>query len=295
MDVIHAMRVFSAVAAEGSFTHGAERAGISIQSASKLVKALENRLGALLFDRNTRSVTLNETGQAYLSRCTALLDELDELESSVQRENTTLRGRVRMTAPTAFGARYLVPSLCDFMREHEEITVDLTLSDRRVALVEEGYDLALRIGELADSTLVARQLAPMRVVVCASPAYLQREGELREPAELQHRSCVIDSNFRNEHQWLFRVNGEEVRVPVDGPLTANAPEAARQFALAGLGIARCPMYVVSDDIVAGRLRILFAENEAFRFGIHAVYPHRQHLSARVRQLVDHLAAAFRQL
>lgn len=293
MDVFQSMRVFAAVAAEGSFTRGAQRVGLSIQSVSKIVKALENRLGVLLLDRNTRSVTLNETGKAYLERCLALLEELDEIESTVQQQNATLRGRIRMTAPTAFGARYLVPQLCEFMRTHPEINVDLSLADRRVSLVDEGYDLALRIGQLADSTLVARKLAPMRVVVCAAPAYLDEAGEPARPQELQGRNCVIDSNFRNERQWLFRVDGRELRVPVDGSMTANSPEAARRFALAGLGIARCPHYVVNEDVVADRLRILFPEHEAFQFGVYAVYPHRQHLSARVRMLVDHLAAAFR--
>lgn len=295
MDVVQAMRVFTAVAAEGSFTRGAERLGVSVQAASKQLKALENRLGVLLFDRNTRSVTLNETGRAYLERCSSLLDELDELESTVQSQHATLRGRIRMTAPTAFGARYLVPALCRFMEQHPDISVDLNLSDRRVALVEEGYDLGLRIGELTDSALVARKLAPMPVVVCASPDYLAKRGVPTTPEDLAGHRCVIDSNFRNERQWLFLVDGERRRVAVDGPLTANAPEASRQYALAGLGVARCPMYVVNEDIVGGRLRVLLAEYEAFRFGVYAMYPHRQHLSARVRTLVDHLAAEYRQL
>ncbi|MFT7289103.1 MAG: molybdate transport repressor ModE-like protein [Halieaceae bacterium] len=295
MDVIDSMRVFAAVAAEGSFTRGSERAGVSVQTASKTVRALETRLGVQLFDRNTRSVSLNATGQAYLERCTDLLAEFDELESTVQRQHQTLRGRIRITAPTTFGEKYLVPALCTFIEENPDIKIDISLSDRKVALVEEGYDMALRIGQPSDSTLVARRLAPMRVVVCVSPAYIQREGEPPTPESLAERRCVIDSNFRSERVWPFSRGEETVRVAVDGPMTANTPEATRRFALAGLGVAMCPMYVVGDDIVAGRLKVLFAEQEAYHFGVYALYPHRRHLSARVRELVDHLAAAFRQL
>ncbi|MEM9301150.1 MAG: LysR family transcriptional regulator [Pseudomonadota bacterium] len=295
MDTLETMRTFAAVAAEGSFTRGADRLGIAVQTASKYVRQLEGRLGAPLFDRNTRSVKLNDTGRAYLERCLDLLDQFDELEASVQSEHHTLKGRIRVTAPTNFGERYLVPSIGRFLAEHPDVSVDLTLTGRRVGLVEEGFDLAVRIGQPQDSTLVARRLAPMRVVVCASPEYLDAHGRPQDPRELSEHRCAIDTNFRNDRQWLFRIGDETVRVPVDGPLQANSPAATRRMALTGLAIARCPHYVVSADVVAGRLEILFAENEAFEFGVHALYPHRRHLSTRVRGLVDHLAQEFRRM
>lgn len=295
MNVIDAMRTFSAVAAEGSFTRGSERAGVSIQTASKTVKALEERLGAQLFDRNTRSVSLNATGRAYLERCDSLLAEFDELESSVQSEHRDLKGPIRMSAPTTFGERYLVEALCSFLDANPKISVDLSLNNRRVALIEEGFDLALRIGEPGDSSLVARRLAPMRVVVCAAPEYLAAHGTPAKPEDLSEHRCVIDNNFGSERQWPFLRDGQPLRVPVDGPLTANSPAATRRFALAGLGLAMCPMYVVGPDVVAGRLQVLFEEFEAYEFGVYALYPHRRHLTTRVRALVDHLAATFRQL
>ena len=295
MDQIDTMRTFAAVAAEGSFTRGAERMGIAVQTASKYVKALEQRLGAALFDRNTRSVKLNDTGRAYLEQCQDLLERFDEVETSVQRAHCTLRGRIRITAPTSFGERHLVPALGLFLAEHPEVSVDLTLTGRRVALVDEGFDLAVRIGKPADSTLIARALAPMRIVVCAAPEYLEHHGRPRGPRELDGHRCVVDANLGSDRHWPFRIDGEIVRVPVDGPLHVNTPEAARRFALGGLAIAMCPMYVVSQDLVAGRLQVLFAEHEAHEFAIHALYPHRRHLSARVRGLVDHLARQFRQL
>ncbi len=295
MNVLEAMRIFSAVAAEGSFTRGSERAGVSVQTASKTIKALEERLGAQLFDRNTRSVGLNATGRAYLERCDSLLAEFDELESSVQIEHRELKGPIRLSAPTAFGERYLTDALCTFLDANPNITVDLSLNNRRVALIEEGFDLALRIGDPSDSSLVARRLAPMRVVVCAAPEYLQKYGTPEVPEDLRDHRCVLDSNFGTERQWPFLRNGEMFRVPIDGPLTANSPAATRRFALSGLGLAMCPMYVVGPDLVAGKLKLVLEPYEAYDFGVYALYPHRRHLSARVRALVDHLAANFRQL
>ena len=295
MDVLEAMRVFSAVAAEGSFTRGSERAGVSVQTASKTVKALEARLGLPLFDRNTRSVSLNDTGRAYLERCDDLLAEFDELESAVQRQHRKLSGRIRVTAPTSFGERHLAPALCDFINQHPHIDIDLSLSNRRVAIVEEGFDLALRIGDPRDSALIARRLAPMRVVVCASEAYLAREGVPAEPEDLASRRCVVDSNFRYGRNWPFQRGGKPFRVAVQGPMTTNSPAVTRRFALAGSGIALCPLYVVGPDISSGKLRLLFENNEADSFGVYALYPHRRQLSTRVRELVDFLATAFQHL
>ncbi len=295
MDTVETMRAFAAVAAEGSFTRGADRLGIAVQTASKYVRALEKRLGAPLFDRNTRSVKLNDTGTAYLERCLDLLEQFDEVEASIQQQHQALKGRIRITGSTNFGERYLVPSIGRFTAKHPELSVDVTLTGRKVALVEEGFDLAVRIGSPADSTLVARRLAPMRVVVCASPVYLEQHGRPTSPADLSEHRCAIDTNFRSDRNWPFRIDGELVRVPVEGPIQVNTPGAARQLAVNDLAIAMCPMYVVSRDIVAGRLEVLFPEHEAYDFGVYALYPHRRHLSPRVRGLVDHLAAELRLL
>lgn len=295
MDTLEAMRVFTAVAAESSFTKAARRLGLSVQTASKAVRRLEQRLGAQLFDRTTRSVALNDTGRAYLERCLELLEQLDEVESAVREEHGRLVGRVRMTAPTSFGERSLVPVLGELLDAHDGLRIDLDLTDRKVALVEEGYDLALRVGALEDSTLVARRLAPMRVVVCASPEYLARNGTPGTPRELAGHACLVDTNFRNERQWPFRIDGALERVAIDGPFQANTPEAIRHMALSGLGIALSPLYAVNGDLVAGRLVRLFEGSEALDFGVYALYPHRRHLSGRVRAVVDHLATRFRRL
>lgn len=295
MDTIAAMRVVRAVAELQSFTGAAKRLGISVQSASKAVGQLEARLGVQLFDRTTRSVTPTATGLAYAERSAELLEDFDELESVARAEHGRPSGRIRITAPTSFGERHLVPVLGEFMAEYSGVSVDLELTDRKVALVEEGFDLAIRIGELTDSTLMARRLAPMRVVVCASPEHLERHGRPGHPQELAERPCLIDLNFRSDRNWPFLIDGERVRVPVSGPFQANTPEATRRMALAGIGIGLCPMYVVGRDVVAGRLEVLFEAYEAFEFGVYAVYPYRRHLAGRVRALVDHLGQRLRQL
>ncbi|GAB4198584.1 MAG: LysR family transcriptional regulator [Wenzhouxiangellaceae bacterium] len=293
METIDRMRVFVAVAREGSFTRGAEQLNLSVQMASKAVRQLEERLKAQLFDRTTRSVTLNETGQAYFERCLDLLDQFDEVESVVRAEHGTLSGRIRITAPTSFAERYVVPELAEFLRRHPGIRIELSITDRKISLVDEGYDLAIRISQLSDSSMVARKLAPMRVIVVASPAYLSKHGTPAEPAELSQHTCIIDSNFKHERRWPFMINGAIERIAVDGPFQANTPEATRQMALAGIGIAHCAKFVITEDLAQGRLVPLFEQLEGYNAGVYALYPHRRHLSARVRALVDHLHNGFR--
>ena len=290
MDTIDGMRAFAAVAAAGSFTGGAARLGLSTKLVSKYVGQLEERLGVRLFNRTTRSVGLTDVGQAYLDRCVGLLDELDDIEAAVQDRHTQLKGRIRMTAPTTYGECELTRSLAVFLRREPGVRIELHLTDRHVSLVEEGFDLGLRIATLADSSMVARKLASMRVVLCAAPDYLDRAGRPADPLALADHACIIDTNFRVAPNWPFIVGGERITVKVDGPFHVNTPHAACEMAVAGLGIALCPLYAAGPAIADGRLEVLFAEKEAFDFGVYALYPSNRHLTARVRALVDHLAA-----
>jgi DNA-binding transcriptional LysR family regulator len=295
LDTIENMRVFAAVARHESFTQGAKESAITVQMASKYVRQLEERLKVQLFNRTTRSVSLNDTGKAYLERCLALLEQFDEVESAVKLENSLLKGRIKLTAPTTFGEKYLVPAIASFQLKNPEIVIDLNLTDRKISLVEEGYDLGIRISSLPDSTMIARNLQPMRVCVCASPDYLQTHGQPQHPEQLAEHNCIIDTNFLKENIWQFKVDGKELQVAVKSNFQANTPEANRQMALAGVGIAKCPMYVINQDIISGKLVILFEAYEAYHFSVYAIYPHRKHLSTRVRGLVDHLATQFRQM
>ncbi len=295
MDKIDTMRVFVAVARHRSFTSAASELDLAVQTVSKYVKSLEDRLDVQLFDRTTRRVSLNETGKAYFEYCVGLLEQFEEVENAIKSQHSSPRGKVRLTAPTAFGELHLVPALAKFQQRYPQIKIDLDLSNRKVALVEEGFDMAIRIGDLASSSLVAKKLVSMRVCVCASPSYLKSRGRPGSPQELGEHNCLVDANFRHGKSWPFKVDGELIKVDVNGNFQGNSPRSIRQMALAGIGIGMCPMYVISHDLLAGKLELLFEQYEAYDFGVFALYPHRQHLSNRVRLLVDFLAQQFRQL
>ncbi len=292
MDTIVGMRTFVAVASEGSFTAGARRMGISTKLASKYVQQLESRLGAQLFSRTTRSVHVTDTGRAYLERCLPLLDEFDELEALVHARQSELVGAIRLSAPTAFGSSALPAALATFQKAHPGVRIDLQLSDNWVHLVEEGFDLAIRFGKLEDSTLIARPLLDMRLVVVASPDYLLREGDPQLPTELSNHNCLEQDIALAPDIWHFMMDGKRVPVRVKGSFRANSPRAIAHMAAQGLGVGRCPKYVADPFLHSGELRILFETHEASTIKLQAVYPTSRHLSARIRALIDHLVAHF---
>ena len=294
MDTIQGMHTFVAVATEGSFTGAARRLNMTTKLASKYVRQLEQRLGAQLFNRTTRSVVLTDTGRAYLERCRPLLEQFDELEAVVQERQSELAGPIRMTAPTAFGSSNLITALKPFLVAHPGVTVDLHLNDRRVAVIEEGFDLAFRFGALEDSTLMARKLLAMRVVVCAAPDYLDRHGTPAHPRALATHNCLIQKTSVDPLNWRFRIDGEDVTVRVSGSFQADAPRAVAEMAAGGLGIGCVPHYVTVPFLADGSLKLLFEDCEATAFGLYALYPPNRHLTARVRALIDHLVEAFRQ-
>ena len=292
MDTIEGMRIFVAVAGEQSFTGGARRIGISTKLVSKHVRQLEERLRAQLFNRTTRSVSLTATGQAYYERCLPLLDQFDELEGLVQARQSELAGSIRLTASTGFGSTELVAALQPFQAAHPKVSIDLELSDRHVSVIEDGFDLAIRFGALRDSTLIARRLRRMRIVVFASPAYLQRFGEPAVPAELSNHNCLIMKSAAEPDHWPFRIDGKDVAVKVSGTFSSNAPRAVAHMVAGGQGIGMGPIYAVAPFLKAGQVKLLFEDCEASEFGLYAVYPPGRHLSARVRALIDHLAATY---
>jgi DNA-binding transcriptional LysR family regulator len=288
MDTIEGMRTFVAVASQCSFTGGAKQLGVSTKLASKYVRQLEEHLGAQLFHRTTRSVSLTETGQAYLERCIPLLDQFDELESVVQERQSELAGPIRITAPTGFGSHELVQALYPFQQQHPKVTIDLQLSDHVVSVVEGGFDLAIRFGALEDSALIARKLLDMRMVVFASPEYLSTNGIPIHPSELVQHNCLLQKTSIDPENWRFRIDNEITSYRVHGSFKANSPRAVAQMARDGLGIGLCPYYTVAPFLKEGELSILFEEYEATVLGLYAVYPPSRHLTARIRALIDHL-------
>jgi DNA-binding transcriptional LysR family regulator len=292
MDTIDGMRTFVAVSRRNSFTAGAKMLGISTKLASKYIGQLEERTGAQLFHRTTRSVTLTETGHAYLERCIPLLEQFDELEDVVQERQSELAGPIRITAPTAFGSTELVEAIRPFQLQHAKVFIDLHLSDQRVAIIEEGFDLAIRFGPLEDSSLIARKLRNMRIVVFASPTYLAQKGEPMHPNALSTHNCLLQTYSMDPNHWKFHIDGKLALFNVNGSFKANSPRAVAQMAAGGLGIGMGPIYVVESYLSDGSLSLLFEENETKGTALNAVYPPSRHLTARIRALIDHLATYF---
>jgi len=292
MDTLTGMRTYAAVVATGSFTQAAERLGISKALTSKYVGQLEEHLGVRLLNRTTRKLSVTEVGQAYYQSCLQLLDDLDELEAAVRQQQTSPQGQLRVAAPLIFGERYLTRTVADYLKEQPGVTVELVLADRFVNIVDEGFDLAVRIGRLADSSLIARRLAPMRVVMCASPTYLKAAGTPSALEELETHDCVIDTNIEDPEHWVFSQQGQTFRVKVSGRFRVNSAQAVREMLLSGGGIGVCPRYVVAGDLKAGRLQVLLPEYETTEYGIYAVYSHQRHLAAKVRTFVDFLVQRF---
>ncbi|WP_299852322.1 LysR family transcriptional regulator [uncultured Roseovarius sp.] len=289
MDKIDRMRAFALVANNASFTVAAQRMGRSARLVSKYVADLENALGVQLLNRTTRSVSLTDTGATYLTLCEPLLDGFDELEDRVRNEQASLRGVIHISAPTGFGALRLVPSLAKFAEKHPNVELDLQFSDRRASIVEEGLDLAVRIGPMRDSSLKVRQLGRMPLVVCASPAYLDRAGHPSHPQALAKHECILDGNMTEPTVWRFSISGQEEAVQVNGRFRMNAPAASARLAVEGAAIARCPAYTVADAFNSGDLVELFRENRVSPYVVAALFPQNRHITTRVRALLDHLA------
>lgn len=245
-----------------------------------------------LFNRTTRSVALTDSGQVYLERCAVLLEQFDELDALVQDRQAALRGPIRLTAPTGFGSTRLITPLRDFMAQHPEVVLDFRLTDTRVALIEEGLDLAIRIGALRDSTLIARKLSDMPLVICAAPDYLAQHGTPDHPRALSAHHCLINDARDMPTSWTFHKAGRSHVVTVSGRFHANAPAAVAGMAIGALGIGICPLYTVEAALHDGRLIRLFKDYRTTEMGLYALYPPNRHLTARVRALIDHLVAAF---
>jgi DNA-binding transcriptional LysR family regulator len=293
MDRFTAMRSFATVVEEGSFAAAAARLGLSRAAVSRQVIELEGHLGARLLNRTTRRVAATEVGRDYHARCHRILDELAEAEQSVASLQAEPRGVLKANAPMSFGIRHLAPVIAAFAARCPDVRVVLSLNDRFVDLIEEGYDLAIRIGALRDSSLIARRLAPSKGLVCASPAYLTRRGRPRTPGELGNHSCLQYSYLASGATWKLRDSeGDEHSLRVSGPLCANNGDVLRQAALDGLGIAMLPTFLVGEDIRSGRLRRVLVDYAPPEMAIHAVYPPGRYLAPKVRSFIDFLAERF---
>jgi DNA-binding transcriptional LysR family regulator len=294
MDRLECDRMFIAVMKTGSFTTAADRLGTSSGQASKLVSRLEAHLGVRLLNRTTRSVSPTEAGQAYYERLHPLIDEFDTLDLDIRNISQSPRGRLRLTAPLTFGILELAPALSSFAGLYPDIELDVSFSDRVIDLVEEGFDMAVRVGQPGDSSLIIRKLCAVRIVVVGAPAYIERHGAPQTPEDLQHHACIIDTNFRDPNRWPFRDGSGTARgVAISGRIRYSNTEACLQAVEAGLGLACVPGFVAGDAIRSGRVVRLLQEFEPAPYDVHLLYPHNRHLAAKVRLLGDSLVERYR--
>ena len=292
MDKLACMKAFTVVADAGGFSSAARRTNQTKALLSKYVAQLEESLNVRLFNRTTRQVSLTEVGRAYYTRCIPILEELDELEAVVQDIHTTPSGELNISAPTSFSELHLMPVVSSFIEKYPDIRINMVLTDRVVDIVEEGFDLALRIGKLSDSSLIARRLTTIHTVACASPEYLQQYGEPVVPEDLLQHSCIVDTNYKSGISWRFERDGNVQSIKVQGKHYINSAVAIKELALAHNGIALCPTFVSGEEIKAKKLKLILPEYKVEAFGLYAVYSHRRHLSTKVQLFITLLKDSF---
>lgn len=293
LDRFAALTVFARVVEQGSFTRAADRLGVSASAVSRQVAELEAHLGVRLLNRTTRTLSLTESGQAFLERAVQLLADLEEAEAAVSAAALEPRGTLRLTAPIAFGERYLAPAIAEFVARHGKVRFDVELSDRIVDIVDEGFDLAVRIGAPGSQALIARRIGTTQLVCCAAPAYVKRHGSPATPADLARHACLSYAYLPVRDTWRFvDRGGREHVVKVAGPVHANNGRFLAAIAAAGVAITLEPDFIVGDALRERRLVSLLPQYAPPASPIYAVYPSRRHLSAKVRAFVDFLAARF---
>ena len=286
MDRIEAMQAFVAVADLQGFAPAARKLGLSPSGVTRLIAALEQRLGARLLQRTTRSVTLTDIGTRYLERARRILADVEEAEGSAQDERTRPSGRLVVSAPVGFGRLHVSPVMSAYLKRYPEVSAELRLADRMVNLVEDGIDLAVRIGHLADSSLVARHVGEMRRIVVASSDYLRQRGEPNTPEAVASHETIQFGAMTASPDWRFVEDGREIRVACTPRFTTNSADAAIQYAEQDGGLTRVLAYQAADAIKGGRLRVVLAQFEQPPLPIHIVYPTSRLLSAKVRTFID---------
>lgn len=289
MDRFAHMQIFVAVVEAGSISAAAERLDLAKSAVSRRLAELEAHLGVSLIQRTTRRLNLTDSGRAYYARCVAILADVDEAEAEVSLAHGALRGQLKVALPLAFGLLHLAPLIQDFMRRHPDVRLELDFNDRQIDLMQEGFDLAIRIATLADSSLIARRLAPIRHLVCASPAYLATHGTPRVAADLVQHACLAYSNVRDPGLWNCHApDGTPLQVRVPVRLAASSGEFLLRAAIAGEGVVLLPTFYVCDALRAGQLQPILSDHAWPELAAYAVYPPTRHLSSRARALIDFL-------
>ncbi|MCI0505460.1 MAG: LysR family transcriptional regulator [Gammaproteobacteria bacterium] len=293
MDRFENLHTFVKVVDFGGISAAAEHLNIAKSAVSRRITELEQRLGVQLFRRTTRQLNLTDSGKSFYERAVRILTDLEEAELAISQQHGELAGPLKIAAPLSFGLRHLTPAITDFMKNHPKLQFDLDFNDRHVDILQEGFDLAIRISRLGDSSFIARPLATVHHMVCASPEYLQRRGTPSTPDALIHHHCLSYSNVPDSDIWRFTDPDSQpgqIKIPV--ALRANNGDFLRDAAIAGLGVILEPTFIVYDAVNKGQLTPLLTGYQWPIINAYAVYPHTRHLSQRVRAFVDFLAQRF---
>ena len=287
---LNALASFVRVVDAGGFSAAARGLSLTPSAVSKQISRLEDRLGVRLLQRTTRKLSLTEEGMAYYRRAARVLADAEEAEREIADLRDVPSGKLHVSLPLAFGRKKVVPAMPAFLKAHPEVQLDLNFSDAYVDLIEDGIDVAMRIGELTDSSLIARRVAPNRRVVCAVPAYFERHGRPATPADLARHNCFVYSYRRWRRDWPFLgPDGREILVSVTGSVESNDAEALHGFLMAGLGVALMPLWLVGEELADGRVEEALADYQVPDSAIYAVYPSTRHLAPKVRAFIDFMA------
>lgn len=292
MDKLEAMNAFAKVVALGSYAEAGRSLGITRSAVSKAVMELEQVLGARLLDRTTRRVSATEAGLAYYDRCVDIIARVEETEMQISRLHDEPKGVLRINAPMSFGALYLGPAIAAFMASYPDLKIELTLNDRFIDPLEEGVDVTIRIGLLRDSSLIARRLAPARLVLVAAPSYLKQHGTPKIPGDLSQHRCLVYGHTTTLQRWELTHDGQTIQTPVNSVLCSNNGDVLCAAAVGGQGITTLPTFLVGPDIKARRLKVILPGYPPAPLGIHAVYAPNRYLAAKTRLLIDFLVARF---
>lgn len=294
MDRLDSFKVFAAVAETGSFTAAASKLEMSRPMVSKHIAALEQMLGLSLLSRTTRSVRLTEEGHTFLQRCELILDQFNEAMREAGDSQTAPSGSLRISTSYSFGRLHGAKAIAEFQKKWPDIHVNLIMNDRQVDLVEEGYDLAIRIGRLKDSSLIARKLADCKMIVCASPEYLARAGIPMRPKDLSNHECLHYEYYSHGRSWMFTRDGQSETVLISGRFSSNYGEAINEAGVAGLGVLIGPEFLVSEHLANGELVPILTDWDPVIAKLYAVYPASRITPLKVRALINHLVEYFSQ-
>ena len=293
MNQFEELQTFIQVVDTGSISRAADRLAVAKSAVSRRVSDLEQRLGVQLFRRTTRRLNLTDSGKSFYERASRILEDLKEAEIAVSQQHAALTGRLKIAAPLTFGLLHLGPAIVDFNKQHPDIQFDVDFNDRQIDILEEGFDMAVRIAELPDSSLIARKIAPVKLTLCASPDYLKNHGTPDKPQDLLNHRCLVYRNITDFNQWKFKdANGETVSVKVPIGISANNGDFLVTAAVAGQGIVLTPNFITYKSLASGELVPLLNQYQPSSINAYAIYPQTRHLSHRVRAFVDYLVSRF---